>query len=417
MSVQPLSPRSRTSIIEEVRGRFGPIIRGASAPGRADFLNTHQDYKGLPVVPVAVNLRTYAFAVGELPEGFEVISLNLEREGAEFVDRFSLKPSLRGGRWFGDYLRSVVIALWDSGIKVGRGLRVVIDSDVPIGGGLGSSAALEVSFLKLLDTYYGLDLDRRSLAEIAFKAENEIMGIPCGRLDQYGSSYGGAILLYTRPPYRVEELPLGGVHLVIADSGIRHSVADIHPRRQAEIELGLKQLLEMEELPQKLRRLLGLRYWEPRWEELRLSDLEPYLDRIDEVAAKRLRFTLLMHESTLLALRLLKGEPLSRGELENLGVDVNATHLEVLGAVMNRQHELLRDLYEVSLPELEELRESMLEAGAYGVKISGAGLGGALIALVDRDASRRVAVAALEAGASNAWIVRVDEGAREELVS
>ena len=66
------------------------------------------------------------------------------------------------------------------------------------------------------------------------------------------------------------------------------------------------------------------------------------------------------------------------------------------------------------MPELEAIRDAMLEAGAYGAKISGAGLGGALIALVDEGAGSRVATAALEAGASRAWIVRVDEGAREE---
>jgi len=407
-----LFPRPVSKVLEVIEERVGRTILVVSAPGRADFLNTHQDYKGLPVVPVAVNLRTYAAAVEELDGQFEVLSLSLEREGEPCVDSFSLSPELRGGRWFGDYMRAVVIALRRAGYEIPRGLRVAVDSDVPIGGGMASSAALEVAFAKLLDAYFNLGLTRGELAEIAFKAENEVMGIPCGRLDQYGSSFGGAILLHTKPPYRAEELPIGGLRLVIADSGIRHSVADIHPRRQAEIEAGLEELLRMPDLPPATRSKLGRRYWEPAWEELSLEELEPFLERIDEVAARRIRFTLLMHRYTLWAIQLIRSRSLPPGALEELRVE--GGFMEALGRIMDRQHELLRDLYDVSLPELEEIREAMLAAGAYGAKISGAGLGGSLIALADEGEQEKVAAAAIEAGAKRAWIVGVDEGARVE---
>ncbi|MEM1667134.1 MAG: galactokinase family protein [Thermofilaceae archaeon] len=409
------SARSRSEVLNGIAETFGRPIKAASAPGRADFLNTHQDYKGLPVVPIAVNLRTYAVALRELPDHFEVVSLNLKRDGRPHLDRFPLNPQLRGGGWFGDYLRACVIALRRAGFGIDRGLSVVIDSDVPAGGGLGSSAALEVAFLKLLDAFFGFGLSRKELAELAFRAENEIMGIPCGRLDQYGSSYGRAILLNTRPPYEVKELPLQGIKMVVADSGIKHRVAAIHPVRQAEIERGLAQLLSLTELPDDLRRSLGKRYWEPLWENLDLQRLEPYLRKIDPKAADRIRFTILMHESTLLALRLIERGALSAEDLERAGVKPAAGgFLEALGAILNRQHELLRDLYEVSLPELERIRDAMLHAGAYGVKISGAGLGGALIALTDEERGAEIAKAALRAGARRAWLVEIDEGAREE---
>lgn len=417
MDVGASSVRDFAQVLSEVSSLYGEPFKAASAPGRADFLNTHQDYKGLPVVPIAVNLRTFAFALRELPNAFEVISLNMKREGRPHVDRFPLKPNLRGEGWFGDYLRACVIALAQAGLSPDRGLSVVIDSDVPVGGGLGSSAALEVAFLKLLDVCLGLGLNKRGLAELAFKAENEIMGIPCGRLDQYGSSYGRAILLHTRPPHAVEELPLHGINLVVADSGIKHRVAAVHPARQAEIERGLRQLSSIGDLPPSLRALLGKRYWEPQWEQLELEDLEPYLRRIDKEAADRIRFTILMHRSTLAALKLIKGEPLSAEDLESMGAKPSSSFLEALGAALNRQHELLRDLYEVSLPELERMRDAMLQAGAYGAKISGAGLGGSLIALVSGEKGVEVARAALSAGARRAWVVKVDEGAREEHLS
>lgn len=415
MGERVLTPRSTSEILEGISREFGKPLKVASAPGRADFLNTHQDYKGLPVVPVAVNLRTYAVAVAELSDRFEVLSLNLRREGREFIDSFPLKLELKGGEWFGDYLRACVLALYEAGFTLRRGLRVVIDSDVPTGGGLGSSAALEVAFLKLLDAAYELDLSRKDLAELAFRAENSIMGVPCGRLDQYGSSYGGAILLQTRPPYRVEELLLKGLRLVVADSGIKHRVAAIHPIRQGEIERGLAQLLDLGDLPPHIQGLLSRRYWEPRWELVSLSEIEPYLHKIDRVAASRIRFTLLMHRSTEVALKLIRGLPLSLEEFEEVEARPGS-FLELLGAVMNRQHELLRDLYEVSLPQLEGIRDAMLKAEAYGVKISGAGLGGSLIALVDEAVEGRVALSAVRADAARCWVVRVDEGVREEPV-
>ena len=391
----------------------------ASAPGRADFLNTHQDYKGLPVVPIAINLRTYAVAVEELEGKFIVESLNLKREGVKYRDEFSVpEASLRGGRWFGDYLRAVVIAVENAtGFRFEKGLRVIVDTDIPIGSGLGSSAALEVAFAKLLDGYFNIGLTKKRMAEICYIAENRVLGIPCGRLDQYASSYGGAILLNTRPPFDVEELPLHKIKLVVADSGIRHSVLEVHPKRQEEINRALRQLMDMN-LPRELRKKLGRRFDEPQWELISLDELGPFLASINKKYADRIRFTIIMHRYTMLAVKLIKKKKLKKEELAELGLSKKAHWLEVLGVILNKQHELLRDLYEVSHPVLEKMRNAMLEAGALGVKISGAGMGGSLIALVaDDETAVKVADAALQAGAANSWRVFVDEGARLERVS
>jgi len=369
----------------------------ASAPGRVDFLNTHQDYKGLPVVPVAVNLRTYV-AVVERSERFEVESINLREEGLAHRDSFPAgSPPLLEKGWWGNYLRAVVRAVEEHlGRPLRGGFRAVIHSEVPVGSGLSSSAALEVAFAKALDHFFNLGLRPEELAELAFQAENRIAGIPCGRLDQYASALGGAILLHPRPPARVEPLPVRGLSFAVVDSGIRHSVADIHPRRQEEINRGLRALMSSGEVPGGLKARLGYRFDEPAWEELRPSDLEPYLGLVDEVSRRRILFTLLMHESTLRAV-----EALRRGDVAGLAAEVN------------RQHELLRDLYEVSTPELERIRDSMLEAGALAVKISGAGMGGSLLALAP-GREERVLEAGLGAGAARGWVLSVDEGARIE---
>lgn len=382
-----------------------PLVAGgrftASAPGRVDFLNTHQDYKGLPVVPVAINLRTYVDVVGR-SELFEVKSEALCAEGVECVDRFPpTNPPLVEGRWWGNYLRAVVRAVEEYlGKPLPEGFRAVVRSEVPVGSGLSSSAALEVSFLKAIDYYFNLGLGKKELAELAFQAENRIAGIPCGRLDQYASAYGGVILLKPRPPVEVEELEPGSLRFVVVDSGIRHSVADIHPKRQEEINRGLRALMEDPSVPSSLKRLLGYRYDEPRWEELSLEDLQPYLDRLDEASRKRILFTLLMQASTSRAVGILRRKGWKPREL---------------APEVNYQHELLRDLYEVSLPELERIRDAMLRSGALAAKISGAGMGGSLLALTE-GGEEEVVGSALREGGRKAWILVPDEGARIDRV-
>ncbi|MEM3420231.1 MAG: galactokinase family protein [Nitrososphaerota archaeon] len=376
----------------------------SSAPARADFLNTHQDYKGLPVVPIAVNLRTYFFAINEINGKFKIISLNLKRQGVDYIDTFSIpKVNLKPGKWFGNYLRSVVIALQKTiRKKFNKGLEILIESEIPVASGLASSAALEVAFTKLLSEYYNLNLSLEEIAEISFIAENKIFGIPCGRLDQYGSSFGKAIVLYPKPPVKVETLPISDIDIIVVDSGIRHSVADIHPKRQEEINIGLKQLMESSIVPKNLKEKLGYRFDEPKWDKIKIEEIEKYLELINNISAKRILYTIKTHESTLKAIEIIKS-----GMIKN--------KLEELGKIMNEQHEFMKDLYDLSLPKIEEIRNEMLNAGALGVKISGAGLGGCLIGIVkEKEEGNKIVESAIKAGATNGWILKIDEGVKAE---
>ncbi|RLE71094.1 MAG: hypothetical protein DRJ45_04240, partial [Thermoprotei archaeon] len=123
-----------------------------SAPGRVDFLNTHQDYKGLPVIPIAINLRTYMMVLG-YSNDFKVESINLREMDEEYIDIFNpYSFEITRERWFGNYFRAVVSALKKFfKLKELKGIHVVVYSDIPIGSGLASSAALEVAFTKTLD--------------------------------------------------------------------------------------------------------------------------------------------------------------------------------------------------------------------------------------------------------------------------
>ena len=394
-----------------------------SAPGRIDFLNTHQDYKGLPVVSVGIDLRTYVAISANNSDKCIVESINLRDEGKEYRDAFNaVNPALKTGKWFGNYLRASVLSLKRMGYSI-KGFNALIYSDVPVAAGLASSAALEVSFIGALNQLFGFGLSRKEIAEAAYIAEHDIMGIPCGRLDQYGSSFGGIIKINTRPPYSIEELPwINGVFIII-DSGIKHSTADIHPQRQAEINNGLKLLLEMIDLPDDVKKYIKPHYYDTLWEEIDFEKIKNYLDRLPSPYRERILFTYKMHKSTLLALRIIKDEDIEPEEIIST-LDLFDTNtikksigdkLRLIGLIMDYQHILLRDYYELSLPALERIRNHMKEAGALGAKLSGAGLGGAIIGLTkDLNIAKKVLEAGISGGGKRGWIVNIDEGVRVE---
>jgi galactokinase len=396
----------------------------ASSPGRLDFLNTHQDYKGLPVVSVAINKRAY-IAVSEAKATSRVISLNLCEEGSECVDIFSASDvSLRSEEWFGNYVRSVIITLRKKEFRV-RNFNMLIYSEVPIASGLASSAALQVATITSLNELFGLGLSRQEIAELAYQSEHDVMGIPCGRLDQYGSVMGGITLIETKPPFRTKTFKGFPLEFVVLDSGIRHSTRDVHSARIKELVSGLRDLLKSSKLPENTRTLLKEDVYETDWGNLKLEHLIPLLEDVNPTSRKRIVFTLKMHASTILALRLIEeGWTRSLGALiedllERECPDCLITSskssneiLRLLGGLINYQHVLLRDFYEVSTPELEIIRARALEAGALGVKISGAGMGGSLLALVEGEEEGRRVLHQTRSIVKRGWVVSVDEGAR-----
>jgi Galactokinase len=417
-----------STIIEEFRESYGeePDLI-VSAPGRLDFLNTHQDYKGLPVVGVAVNLRIYVAVSRREDYNVNVSSWNLKIEGMRYRDVFTVdSASLIGDSWFGNYVRAAVAVLRD--LHQVKGFNMLIVSDIPMGSGLGSSGSLLVSSLGALNELYGLKLSIKDIAELSYRAEHDIMGIPCGRLDQYTSAYGGTIVIDTKPPYNVERLDFKAQFAVL-DSGVRHSTADIHPRRQRELVEALRSLLEIG-IPDDLRRFVKPSYYDTDWERIAENRqmLTPYLQLLQAKFRNRVLYTIQAHRSTELALRILRGFPVSLDDVVRelqIGISSVEEHVSrygdtnkvLIGLIMTYQHILLRDLYEVSLPVLDELVDLSIKMGAYGAKLSGAGLGGAVIALIPSTSIGELIVReAIGRGlATKGWVVEVDDGLRVDL--
>lgn len=416
-------------IIERITREYENIFSAppsliVSAPGRLDFLNTHQDYKGLPVISVAIDKRTYV-ALSRTESTSCVVSINLCEEGSDCVDVFNADTvSMREEGWFGNYVRSVVMALREKGVNIGN-FNMLVFSEVPVASGLASSAAFQVAVVAGLSELFGFKLSRQEIAELAYHSEHDLMGIPCGRLDQYGSAMGGVTLIETKPPFRTKTYTEKSLTFVVLDSGIRHSTRNVHLTRIKELTEGLRDLLECRETPHEIKALLSEDIYETKWTDLKLEDLAQLLNRVNAISRKRIIFTLKMHSSTMLALKLI--EEGWTEKLSKLIEDVimkecpsclsysfksrNNT-LRLLGGLINYQHVLLRDLYDVSTPELETIRDKALEAGALGVKISGAGMGGSLLALVENREEGLEVIRHTRHVARRGWVVSVDEGVR-----
>jgi len=375
-----------------------------SAPGRADLLNTHQDYKGLPVVSAALSLRTRIYAEINSTGLYKIKSLALDLEDEFFPPKVGEKMQLKGKGWFGDYFRAVSQVLLTPRLHdESLGFNANVYSEVPVSSGLASSAALEVAFASLLNRVYSLGLDRKGLAESAYQAERDVMGIACGRLDQYGSALGGIAIIENKPPYRSQSISGQEINLIVVDSGIKHSTGLIHPLRQKEMQTALEELIQAgAQLPEK--------YYQVNWETLSEDYIRKYFASLSEISKKRILFTLSMQKSTEFALSVLKGNqalPNPPPGLETSGKN----KIERLGMVMHYQHELLRDYYDVSTPELERIRQAMEASGAIGVKISGSGMGGSLIGLLPPGTNGKIVIdSALASGAKAGWITRIAGG-------
>jgi galactokinase len=311
----------------------------ASAPGRVNLLGEHTDYNDGFVLPIAIPQRTHV-AVARSKDGlFHVYSRNLD----ESVD-FALEDELPEG--YARYVAGCVRVLIEQGMEVPP-LAMEVHSDVPMGSGLSSSAALEVAVLRALRELLGFELDDVQIAMHAQTAEIRYAGVQCGIMDQMASSLADAehmLFLDTRSLER-RLLPFPqGAELIVIDSGVARTLA------------GSKYNERFSEC-REAARLLGVPALRDVSDVATLSSLPSLLE-------KRARHVVSENARVLEAIA---------------GVDARA-----FGELMNASHASLKYDYEVSIPALDTLCELLrAEPGTYGARLTGAGFGGACIALCE----------------------------------
>lgn len=395
----------------------------ASAPGGVDLLNTHQDYKGLPIVAAAINLRTYVYAVPTDEEKIKIsVSRNLPEERKVSDYEIDLRDPSGKEKNPAGYLASIIRVLKrmaKENIKI-KGLKMYIESDIPAEQDLSSSGSLEVSGIALLNGILSLGLDKERMAEYSFLAESYEMGLLYGRIDQYISSFGGIVALRQKPTIEVDEINYFPLKLVVIDPGERQLSDQARIAREEEINEGLKILLESPMLHRSFKKKLGRTCYDASWEEISKQELMRYLFLIPEKSAKRFLFTVDMNVSTQIAISILKEGEVNVKKVKEIFDEERIKKMEkvkwkpevVFGEIMNYQHEILRDMYEVSTDKIEKIRNYVLAfSPTLGIKISSRRTVGNLIALVrNKEEAEIVVNDALEAGAANANVVEVDKG-------
>jgi galactokinase len=306
-------------------------------------------------MPVAINFST-TVTLSLLPEHrLEIRSENFNEEVA--LDLANPPVSARG-HW-SDYPIGVAVMLLNAGYPL-RGARLVIQSDVPIGSGLSSSAAIEVSTAFALTKSSGLEVDRAELARLCRKAENEFVGARVGIMDQFISLFGErdrALLLDCRS-LEFNLLPLvTEAQLVICNTMVKHALASSeYNERRAQCEEGVHRLAAV------LPNIKALR-------DVTSSQLEQHKDLLPEVIYRRCRHIVTENERVLAA-----GQALERNDLRRFG------------KLMNESHESLRNDFEVSCEELDlmvQLGRSV--DGVLGARMTGGGFGGCTVNLVQRN--------------------------------
>lgn len=310
----------------------------ASAPGRVNLLGEHTDYNDGFVLPTAIPQHTTVY-IGFSPNNrHHFYSANLE----EWVDVNPTESTLKG---FGSYVNGCIRVLEQAGYSIPL-LNVFVTSSVPIGSGLSSSAALEVATLRGLRSLLHLDLNDVQLAQLGQQAEIQYAGVSCGILDQMASSLADTehmLFLDTRTlNYQILPFPTGA-EIVVIDSGVARSLASSgYNQRRAECEeaarqLGVKALRDVSD-PQMAAQL-------PK----------PIRQRARHVITENNR--------------VLKA---------SAGISA-----QEFGELMNASHASLRDDYEVSVPALDTLVDILQNTpGVFGARLTGAGFGGACVALV-----------------------------------
>ena len=345
--------------------KFGELWAGENprffrAPGRVNLIGEHTDYNDGFVLPIALNYQTIVAASRRDDDKVEVYSLGYdESKSFEWNDA----PRRQTGEWI-NYVEGVGRVLRDQGYKIG-GANLLIDSNVPLGAGLSSSAAIEISVGLALTSISETKIEKLPLALAGQRAEHEYVGTKSGIMDQFVAAFGRAehALLIDCRALEAEEilLKLDDTELIVCNSGVKHALASSEYNiRRAECEEGVKLLQKY--LPE----IKALR-------DVGSADFERFGSFLPDVVRRRCRHVVTEDERTVEAAKAF-----------------GKSDVELAGKLMSESHASMRDDFEISCAELDTL-VSLAENfdGVCGARMTGGGFGGCTINLVQRKKSEK----------------------------
>ena len=363
-----------------------------SAPGRVNLIGEHTDYNDGYVLPFAIDRRTTASIAPRADRVLRVASAFDEAGGPVSLALDELSPDAMNG--WSAYVFGIAWALREQGADLtGKtGFDVFIDSDVPVGAGLSSSAAIECGVALAFNDLWELGLDRKTLARVGQYSENHAVGAPTGIMDQSASLLGeqdAVVFLDCRTlDTAVVDLALeaNGLEVLVIDTRVEHAHATGgYAARRASCEKGAEVL-----------RVEALR-------DVTVEDLPRAQELLDDETFRRVRHVVTEDQRVLDTVRTLR----EQGP-------------RAIGSLLVASHQSMRDDFEISVPELDLAVETAMAHGAVGSRMTGGGFGGAAIALVDREARDAITTAVTAAFADagyrepNVFTVHAEQGARRD---
>ncbi|MBK9118266.1 MAG: galactokinase [Phycisphaerales bacterium] len=355
----PQSPLQGSSVHEAFEHHFArPPSVLARAPGRVNLIGEHTDYNEGFVLPMALEQNTWVAVAPRRDDRLRVVAMNMAGACAEWPRDAWQRETLP--TWTA-YIAGVAVHLQRRGAVV-PGVDVLIASDVPVGGGLSSSAALEVATALALGALAEAIPEGTDLADLARAVEHEFAGVPCGIMDQYVSVLAQAdhaFLLDCRSrTWEHIPLRLGSAVVLVINSGVRHSLAaGEYALRQTQCRAAVSYF---QRLDPKIRAL----------RDVSVGLVPAHVEALPPEVFRRARHVTTEDVRTQAAARALQ-----------------AGDLITLGRLMVASHESLRDDYEVSCDELDRLVAiARAVPGVYGARLTGGGFGGCIVVIAEEAA-------------------------------
>ncbi|MBT1618291.1 galactokinase [Curtobacterium poinsettiae] len=371
---------------------YEPTVR-YSAPGRVNLIGEHTDYNDGYVLPFAIDRRTTASIAQRDDRMIRVASAFDAASEPVALSLDDLSPGAMDG--WSAYVFGIAWALREQAgadLSDKTGFDVFIDSEVPVGAGLSSSAAIECGVALAFNDLWALGLDRKSLARVGQYSENHAVGAPTGIMDQSASLLGeqdAVVFLDCRTlDTAVVDLALeaNGLEVLVIDTRVEHAHATGgYAARRASCEKGAE-VLGVEAL-----------------RDVTVEDLPRAQELLDDETFRRVRHIVTEDQRVLDTVRTLR----EQGP-------------RAIGPLLVASHESMRDDFEISVPELDLAVATAVEHGAVGARMTGGGFGGAAIALVDQASRDAIAAAVTAAFADagyrepNVFTVRAAQGARRD---
>jgi galactokinase len=333
------------------------------APGRVNLIGEHTDYNDGFVLPLAIDLGVALTARKRDDSLVRIWSAGRSEQPVEIDLRQAITP---GEPAWSNYVRGVLAGLQNAGLQL-PGFDAVIYANLPAGGGLSSSAALEIATATLGEMLSGTTLDPVQKALLCQKAEHEFAGTPCGIMDQFAVTFGkaGHLLLLDCQSQQFELVPMpqGEVSLLVINSMVKHDLSEGEYKKRRDDCHAAAAILGVATL-----------------RAVTTEQVVAAQAQLGEHLFRRAHHVTTENERTLAAVAALK-----------------AGDWDSLGKLMHASHASLRDDYNVSCPELDAIAAAAEAAGAYGCRMTGGGFGGCCVALVPTSSAQAMSEAIIRA--------------------